>query len=193
MNSTFKLIVLILLMSNTFFTFFIAYDIYGKELLNAKNEETKITKEIKNYKRRINALYYTNFIDSYNFSSTEISNINQQNILYLNADILFNVSYNCTILDNSSSDTCSTLFKEMASKKTSLVNTIKNIQSAYEVKLGTIAFKETTIYEFNKELENIVFDIMKEKDFDTAQNEYLQSLKAIKDLLEVEYGKSVVN
>lgn len=190
MNSTFKLIVLILLMSNTFFTFFIAYDIYGKALIKEKTETAKINREIADYKRKITTLYYTNFIDSYNFTYSEVSNINVHNILNINTDLLFNVSYNCIILDASASETCNNLFKEMNNKKISFVNSIKNVTSSYEIKLGTIAFQSTTFDDYNKEIESIVGNIMKEKDFEKAQGEYLQSLKAIKDFLELEYTKS---
>ncbi len=192
MNSTFKLIILILLITNTFFTFFISYDTYGKNIMKEKEDTYKNSKNLIDYKRKLNTLYYTNFIDSYSFSNSEISNINLNNILSINTDILFNISYNCIILDDLSSDNCNALFKEMVDKKTNLVKVIKNIQYSYETQLGTIAFKDTTFDDYNKEIETIVSNLMIEKDFESIQKEYLQSIKNIKDFLEVEYSKTIV-
>ncbi|MCL2566796.1 MAG: hypothetical protein FWE18_01700 [Alphaproteobacteria bacterium] len=191
MNSIFKLIVLTLLISNTFFTFYISYNFYNRESIINVEEKDKLNQALADYRRKIATIYYTSFIDSYNFTSSEINNINSNNILQTNTEILYSISYNCTILDAPSVDTCNNLLKDVQQKKESLVKAINNIQSAYNNALGTIAFKSTTFDDFIKETDAILNNIMSEQSFQTAVDVYLQSLNNLKTFLDDEYTKSI--
>ncbi|MDR0484511.1 MAG: hypothetical protein LBH40_04475 [Alphaproteobacteria bacterium] len=191
MNSIFKLIVLTLLISNTFFTFFISYNIYNQFSVENQEEKSKINKMSQDYRKKINTIFYTNFIDSYNFVYAEINNINSSNILQTNTEILYNISYNCTILENESFETCNNLLKEVSQKRTNFIKTINSIKSSYDSSLGTIAFKSTTFDDFMKEIDAILNNIMNEKSFQTALDEYIQSLNNFKAFLDDEYTKSL--
>ncbi|MDR2008436.1 MAG: hypothetical protein LBQ34_05650 [Alphaproteobacteria bacterium] len=193
MNPVFKLIVLTLLISNTFFTFYIAYNIYNKDSIPTAEEKNKLNQSSLDYRRKIATINYTNFIDSYNFVYAEVSNINSGNILQTNTDLLYSISYNCPTLELQSVETCNTLLKDVSQKKTALIASIKNVDSAYDSRLGTIAFKSSTFDDFNKEIDTLLNSIMDEKSFQSTADNYLQSLSNLKTFLDDEYTKTIEN